>query len=160
MSCLQCGGPTTTKREDVKYDMSGLPGITLQNIEVTRCARCAEYEVSIPRMEELHRLIAGAIIGKRSRLTPAEIRFLRKFLGWSGADFARAMGTKPETVSRWEHGATPMGVQADRLLRLMVAHKKPVQDYSVEDLQNTALTAPRPVRLGLRATGRGWREAA
>jgi DNA-binding transcriptional regulator YiaG len=39
--------------------------------------------------------IAHAVIAKRERLTPAEIRFLRKFLGWSGADFAAHVGTTP-----------------------------------------------------------------
>ena len=32
--------------------------------------------------EDLHRAIAGAIVSKRARLMPAEIRFLRKLLGW------------------------------------------------------------------------------
>jgi putative zinc finger/helix-turn-helix YgiT family protein len=160
MKCMECGGSVTTKREDVKYDFSGLPGVTLKNIEVSRCAECDEYEMAIPRIEELHGLIAGVLIAKRSRLTPEEIRFLRKLLGWSGADFAKAMGTTPETVSRWENGATAMGVQADRLLRLTVAHLKPIDDYGEDQLRNTALTKARPVKLGLRATAKGWREAA
>ena len=62
--------------------------------------KCGEHEVAIPRIEDLHRTIAQAVIAKRERLTPAEIRFLRKFLGWSGADFAAHVGTTPETVSR------------------------------------------------------------
>ena len=56
-----------------------------------------------------------------------EIRFLRKYLGWSTADFASRMGTARETVSRWESGAVPMGSQADRLLRLLVATAAPVK---------------------------------
>lgn len=34
------------------------------------------------------------------RLGPAEIRFLRKYVGYSGKDFARFVGVTPETVSR------------------------------------------------------------
>jgi putative transcriptional regulator len=160
MKCLQCGGAASTSREDVKYDFSGLPGVTLKGVEVTRCSECGEYEVAIPRIEELHRLMARTVIAKRSRLTPQEIRFLRKLLGWSGADFANAMGTTPETISRWENGAAAMGVQADRLLRLLVAHLKPIDDYGEDQLRNAALTKARPVRMGLKATAKGWREAA
>ena len=38
---------------------------------------------------ELHRAIAIAVSQKTARLSGEEVRFLRKFLGWSGADFAR-----------------------------------------------------------------------
>jgi hypothetical protein len=41
-----------------------------------------------------------AVIAKRSRLTAAEVKFLRKYLGWSGADFARHMGVAPESTGR------------------------------------------------------------
>ncbi len=133
MNCHECGHTMTTQRTSLKYDASGLPGITLENIEVRRCVGCGETEWVIPRMEQLHALIAATILRKPSRLTPQEIRFLRKHLGWSGADFARMIGTKPETVSRWESGATPMGVQADRLLRLMVAHLKPTDEVHGEE---------------------------
>ena len=128
MSCTVCGTAMKTKRENYRYDAVGLPGITLKDVAVSRCPKCGEYEVAIPRIEDLHRTIAHAVIEKRERLTPAEIRFLRKYLGWSGADFAAHVGATPETVSRWETGGTPMGVTADRLLRLMVASRQPVAD--------------------------------
>ena len=57
----------------------------------------------IPKIEKLHRTIAMAIVGKKTRLTAEEIRFRRKYLGWSGADFARHMGVTPESISRWEN---------------------------------------------------------
>lgn len=116
-------------------------------MEVRRCPACGEYEVVIPRLEELHALIATAIIQEPARLTDDEIRYLRKFLGWSGADFARMIGAKPETVSRWETGTAAMGVQADRLRRLMVAHLKPVQDYGADRIKNTATVPAKPARL-------------
>jgi putative zinc finger/helix-turn-helix YgiT family protein len=147
-------------RENVKYDASGLPGITLENIEVRRCQACGERELVIPRIEQLHGLIAQAVIGKPARLTPAEIRFLRKSRGWSGADFARIMGTTPETVSRWESGKTPMGVQADRLLRLMVAHLQPVQNYGAEQIEHSATVAAKPSRLKLKNDASGWHPLA
>jgi DNA-binding transcriptional regulator YiaG len=55
----------------------------------------------------------------------AEVRFLRKHLGWSGADFAAHMGVDPTTVSAWENERKPFGTSSDRLLRLIVARQAP-----------------------------------
>ena len=75
----------TTRRENMSYDTSGLPGVTLAGVEVSRCAHCGEHEVAIPRIAGLHRVMAHAVIRKSSRPTPAETRFLRRTLGWSGS---------------------------------------------------------------------------
>src|ERR1017187_943248 len=122
MSCPICGSRMKTKRENYRYEAVGLPGITLQGVEVSRCGKCGEYEVAISRIEDLHRAIAQAVILKKDRLTPAEIRFLRKHLGWTGAEFAAHFGAARETVSRWETGSAPMGPTAERLLRMIVAN--------------------------------------
>lgn len=160
MTCLQCGKSMAGKREAVKYDASGLAGITLENVEVRKCSGCGERELVIPKIEQLHAVIAASIIKKPARLSREEIRFLRKSLGWSGADFARMMGTTAETVSRWESGKTPMGVQADRLLRLMVAHLKPVQQYDIEQIKQSATAEAKPFRLRLTNDARGWHAKA
>ena len=160
MKCLQCGSQMVSRRENYKYADSGLTGVTLVNVEVRRCPQCGEYEVVIPRIEELHRLIALALTRKPARLAPAEIRFMRKYLGWSGADFAAHIGATPETVSRWEQGRKAMGVQADRLLRLMVVHREPLSDYSLDVLKGVATEKSRPLRLGVKVARNGWREAA
>jgi putative zinc finger/helix-turn-helix YgiT family protein len=126
-------------RENVPY--RALPGVVLVGVEVRRCPNCGEYEVVIPRIEELDRTIGRAVISKPSKLSGAEIRFLRKYLDLSGVDLARKMGTKPETVSRWESDKQPMGAQADRLLRLMVAYRGAMKDY-LEVLETVATEDP------------------
>jgi putative zinc finger/helix-turn-helix YgiT family protein len=147
----------TTQRENFQYKACGLPGVTLLGIEVSRCPACGEYEVAIPQIEDLHKAIAQALIRKTSRFDAAEIRFLRKYLGWSGADFAAHMGMTPETISRWETGAEPIGPVADRLLRLMVATRDPVSDYSLELLATIAKQkTTNTVRLELKRNKEGW----
>lgn len=141
------------------YDACGLPNVTLQKVEVRRCPKCGETEVAIPGLESLHRSLALVLIRKPGRLVPAEIRFLRKYLGWSGADFAARMGPTAETVSRWETGATPMGPTADRLLRLKVATTSPQADYPLDTLAAIGRDpAPQPMRLNFAPDRRaGWR---
>lgn len=148
-----------TRRESVGYDASGLPGIRLIDVEVSRCSACDEYEVSIPNIDGLHKAIATVLVQKRERLVGAEIRFLRKYLGFSGTDFAEHIGVSPETVSRWEHGSTAMGVTADRLLRWMVVTRDPVSHYPLELLKEVAVEDARASRLGMRSEHGGWQPA-
>ena len=162
MTCLDCGGTMRTRREVVPFDKPiGLRGVRLDTF-VARCPKCGAFEVLLPNLEGLHCAIARALVEKNARLAPDEVRFLRKVLGWSGADFAEHMGTSAETVSRWETGATPIGPQADRLLRLMVMTKDPIADYRTLDLLKTVARAKAAaVRLIAKAgSGGDWRVQA
>ena len=147
------------RRETVPFDRPiGLSGVRL-NTFVTRCSKCGAFEIAILNLEGLHQAIARTLITKQARLTGEEVRFLRKVLGWSGADFAEHMGTSAETVSRWENDTIPIGPQADRLLRLMVMSRGPVSDYRKLDLLKTVARAkPAAVRMLAKAGTRGdWR---
>ena len=156
MKCDACGGPMISARENYNYAACGLPHVTLVGVEVRRCKACGEHEVVLPKIEQLHQAIALGVVAKRPRLTAPEIRFLRKYLGWSGAGFARHMGVTPESVSRWENDRDPMGAVADRLLRLMVVTRVPVSEYALDTLAELE-DEPAPARLRLEAARGGWR---
>jgi putative zinc finger/helix-turn-helix YgiT family protein len=141
--------------ESLAYVACGLPHVTLVGVEVRRCAACGEHEVVIPKIEQLHRVIAHAVITQRARLTGAEVRFLRKYLGWSGVDFARHMGVTAESVSRWENDREPMSPTADRLVRLMVVTREPVSSYSLDELVDLDLHAA-PIHLEVEPKRGGW----
>lgn len=160
MKCLVCGTTMKTRKENYRYDECGLAGITLVNIEVSRCPKCGEHEAAIPSIEELHRSIAHVVARKPSRLLPQETKFLRKCLGWSGKDFAAHMGVAPETVSRWEQAAEQMGAAADRALRLMVFTMKPADDYSLDYLKAIGPGEAKPLRVEMKIHGGQWKMAA
>jgi putative zinc finger/helix-turn-helix YgiT family protein len=145
-----------TRKESYRYDECGLKHVTLIGVEVTRCPRCGNYEVSIPHLEELHRLLAEILIDKSTRFTGEEIRFLRKSLGWSGTDFAKHMGVAEETVSRWENDAAPIGPQADRLLRFLVAQGRLTTNYPTERLKEIDLRKATVTRVTLTARNERW----
>jgi putative zinc finger/helix-turn-helix YgiT family protein len=138
------------KMENHRYEPVAGFVVTLAGMKVHRCPECGEEEVGIPNIEGLHRALADLVIRKRARLAPPEIRFLRKYLGLAGSDFAERIGVDSTTVSKWENGAQPMGTTADRLLRLMVAHGKPVAEYPIETLSDVAREEPKPSRIGVR----------
>jgi YgiT-type zinc finger domain-containing protein len=86
--CLSCGKAVKSVRENHRYLESGLPNVLLVKVEMRRCPQCGEEELVIPKIEQLHRVLARAVAMNPERLTHQEVRFLRKYLGWSGADFA------------------------------------------------------------------------
>jgi len=149
-----------TTRENYLYKECGLSNVTLVGIEVNRCPACGENEAIIPRIEQLHRVIATTIARKMPGITPAEVRFLRKVLGWSGADFAAHMGVSPETVSRWENGAATMGAAAERLLRLSILTRELTSEISLTILKDMARTRPTAQRLQVRVEKGGWNAEA
>lgn len=150
----------TSLRETYRYVESGLPNVVLVGVEVRRCAACGHHELVLPRIVELHRAIAQAIILKRARLSGAEVRYLRKQLGWSGVDFARHVGVDPSTVSNWENDKDPIGPTSDRLLRLMVAHGAPVEPYSLDELAKIENAHKPPVVVRMVPKARGWEAEA
>jgi putative zinc finger/helix-turn-helix YgiT family protein len=156
MKCPQCGHQMKTARENYMYKESGLPNVTLVGIEVSRCPSCGEREAVIPGIEQLHRVLATTIALKAPGLTPAEIRFLRKSLGWSGGEFAAHMGVSAETVSRWENGSATMGSSAERLLRLATLTREPAGHYPLEVLKEMARTEPAAQRLQVRVERGRW----
>ena len=156
MKCPRCGHQMKTARENYLYRECGLANVTLVGIEVSRCPDCGEHEAVIARIEQLHRVIATTIARKAPRLAPGEIRFLRKYLGWSGGEFAEHMGVSPETISRWENGPAAMGATAERLLRLAVLTREPARDDSLGVLKDVAQKRPSAQRLQVRVERGSW----
>lgn len=160
MKCDNCGAQMKSSRENYRYEECGLDSVTLMNVEVRRCPECGEYEVDIPRIDELHRLIAQTVASKAPRLTAKEIRFLRKYLGFSGVDFAATLDVTPETVSRWETGKKQMSPVAERALRLMVFVRNPIDEYPLEKLAGVAQGEAVPLRIKLRESRARWKTEA
>ena len=161
MTCDECGAKASVERHAVRrYELGGLPHVELHGVEVMHCDACGKSTVAIPRLAQLHRVLAHGFVTQARMLAPVEIRFLRKHVGLSGSDFAQRMGVTRETVSRWESGAQAMGAVADRLLRLFVLTHEPSESYAVDDLLRDLTDAPAPQRLtpvAVRNTrGKGW----
>lgn len=163
MICPQCQQTElNSSRENHHYLESGLNNITLRNISIRRCPHCGASFASIPRLAEVHRAIALALVRKPERLVPAEIRFLRKHLGWSGADFARKFHCSPSQVSRWESDSKPVAMSNayELLLRTLVAQGEKVEDYQQHMEEVATVAEARPAVLALVLDEAGWQRAA
>jgi len=104
------------------YDLSGLRNAYLAGILVRQCPRCHAESPVIPRIAELHRVMARHLVHKPGLLRGDEIRFLRKHAGFPARKFAALLGVDPSHLSRVENGhIRALGPTADRLARAVAA---------------------------------------
>jgi YgiT-type zinc finger domain-containing protein len=117
-TCSNCGAGAIVVRGDHKFTESGLSNVTLKNIALIRCSACGNDDPIIPRLAQLMRVLALAIIGKPHRLVGEEIRFLRKYTGKTLEEFSRYLKVDKTTLSKWENNDSP-GEQSDQLIRFV-----------------------------------------
>ena len=115
--CSDCGKEARVERGTYRFRESGLDNVVLKGIEIVKCSACGNEEPIIPNLDGLLRVLAVAIVTNRLPLAGAEVRFLRKYLGMSGEQFARILYTDKSTLSKWETGAVNIGSKSDLLIR-------------------------------------------
>ena len=125
MECELCNAPMTerqtTRDMPYFYTLAGLPHVGLVGITVVECQKGHAAVPRIPKIGELHRVIADAFVNKAELLTGAELRFLRKNAGFSAQKFAALLIVDPAYLSRVENGKQKgLGPSTDRLARLIV----------------------------------------
>ncbi len=142
--CPACGQEMTVTHEDLHYEECGLPYVFLKNIYTERC-ECGQIFRTIPKMAELHRLLALQLVRKSGPLENFEIAYLRKSLGWSKADLARKLHVQRTQPSKWEREENPtkMNPQNDLLLRALVAVNNRITSY-VDHMEDLDVKSTRP----------------
>ncbi len=100
------------------YTSCGLRNIWLRNGYELRETAYGE-SVAIKNIEGLHRAIGLYLVHNKPSLSGAEVRFLRKELNLSQADFAVCMGVSEPTVRGWENNRTKITRPAESLLRVI-----------------------------------------
>lgn len=134
MLCTNCDNKETlsSKLSVVPFTDCGLDNVVLKNVRVYDCPKCGETYFEFGDLEKLHQRIAEILIGK-PELEPKEAKFLRKHLGYSGAMYARHLGIKPETVSRYENGHMKIPRHYQITLKAMISSRLPDRQYDVHD---------------------------
>jgi transcriptional regulator with XRE-family HTH domain len=123
-TCYDCGSPVVhrvaTLQKPYHYDLSGLKDVYLAGITVENCPKCQTEAPIIPRIAELHAVIAKSLVDKPALLTGEELRFLRKWAGFPAKQFAALLWIDASHLSRVENGKTRhLGAPVDKLARAM-----------------------------------------
>jgi putative zinc finger/helix-turn-helix YgiT family protein len=120
--CFECHRNMIGRRENYRYTEAGLKSVTLTNVLVFHC-KCGAIVAELPAIGQLHALIADHLFRKKTILSGEEVRFLRKWVGYSATELAETTGYSKSIISRWENDRTKIGKEPDRLLRLIVFAK-------------------------------------
>ncbi len=116
-ACSVCGAEAEIVRGTYRFTESGLRCVVLQGVEIIRCPACGNEDPIIPRVNDLMRSLAGAVIRKPCRLEADEVRYLRKYLRMTQEQLAGLLHVDKTNLSKWENREDPIGPQSDRLLR-------------------------------------------
>jgi DNA-binding transcriptional regulator YiaG len=124
MTCEVCNTKIVERRATFEspyhYTMSGLKHVFLAGITIRRCIHCATESAVIPRIAELHKVIAESIAEQPEPLTGEQLRYLRKYAGFSSKRFAALLEFSVSHLSRFENGAyRTLGGPADKLARAL-----------------------------------------
>lgn len=104
--------------------------------------------IEVPNLRQLSASAAIARCLMPIRLQGSEIKIMRRLLGLTLAELAKAMDVRTalETVSRWESEAQPMGGFAEKLLRLLVCERllreAPGVDYHASKIAELQVVDP------------------
>jgi len=118
--CTVCGALARVVRGNYKFAECGLRRVVLQGVETVHCAKCGNEEVAIPRLNELMRALALAVVKQPFRLQGEDVKFLRKYLNMTQAEFAGLLDIHKTNLSKWENNEDRIGDQSDRLIRTVV----------------------------------------
>ena len=133
--CPNCESKDTViERGKHRFNESGLDNVILINVEIQKCKECGEKVVSIPNPNQLLKVIGEQIILKPNKLSPAEIKFLRKNIYLKIQEFAQTIGVHRVTVSRWERGNSRPTPSEDRLIRMVYSQYANVSESTKKSL--------------------------
>lgn len=132
------------------YDASHLIGL---NVVVVDAARRivdddGEEYISVPMIEELAQAAAVARCLLPVRIKGGEMKAIRKIADMTARELAGRLGEKtaPETVSRWESGAQPIGGYVEKVFRLVICEElksqAPAIDYCAKTIAEMRVEDP------------------
>ena len=118
---------------DYQYTECGLPNVIIENAKIVT-DDAGEKVVHIPKVNQLHKEIARAIVKQISPMSPAELRFLRTEMGLTQAELAKFVHRDEQTIRRWEQGKHPMDPAAEALVRVATLERIEVERPSAVEV--------------------------
>lgn len=160
MECLNCATEIPVKQETINYRFKecGLDNVFLIGVISHHCDVCGETSYDFGDLIQLHKIIADFVVRKDGLISGAEMRFLRKHLGYSGPMFGKLIGVTKDHIYKMESGEVTITDTMDHFIRHIVAFKSPDRNYNLHDLIiNEMGSYYKEIRL--EKTSHGWDQA-
>lgn len=138
------------KRTLDEFDATPFVGLRtlVKDAAIEREDENGEITIELPKLRELLAAAAVTRCLMPIRLRGAEMKAMRKAMKMTLSDLAKKLDdrTAPETVSRWESEAQPMGGYVEKLLRLLVCEtlkeEAPGIEYNASLIANLRVIDP------------------
>jgi putative zinc finger/helix-turn-helix YgiT family protein len=117
IECPMCGGTSVTLATEQRH-INAEDGTELSfRAQYSECASCGEAFYTRRQAKAASRAAVGALRTHNGRLTPAEIKAIRKQFGVTQEKMQRVMKVGKKSFPRWENGTVQQSRAADQLLR-------------------------------------------
>ncbi|MCK5689688.1 hypothetical protein KAI87_10485, partial [Myxococcota bacterium] len=139
--CPDCGYKGDLKSHSAKHLLDGVVSVDVNEYS---CPQCKAVHRGFLKIEVLYGKIAHELSGLSRLLRPDELKWLRKYLGYSTTTWAEYLSVSRETVSRWENARTPIPLSTERLLRMMARLGPHIHEYGTPEqfLKNDSKKEP------------------
>jgi len=112
--CAFCGATARYQKIDHE-EMVGAVKVVVP-VMAYGCETCGEDDLTLNQLASLQQQAVQTALLDLPRIDGPTFRCARKAIGVTQAALARFMDVSPETVSRWESGATPVSRSAQLML--------------------------------------------
>ena len=139
-----------------RYTECGLSNVYIHGLE-TKIDEDGDEIITIPAINELHRLIATGIVRHDKGISGEELRFLRTEMGLTQAELARLVHRDKQSIGRWERSEVEIDSVAETVIRLLAIDKLGLEQIGVEEIAvRTVPTAqPQPISINAVANDSG-----
>lgn len=153
MRCPNCRASMKTQvlAEHDLTDLFGVNGVVVRNLPAMVCPSCGDLVIGGPVLEVLSEALFAQMLHGSFALFGAEVRFLRKAIGFTQVQLSELVGVDRVTVARWETSADRLAMPESIAIRAVIAAnvKGGAEEMPRDGLRKPP--APRPSRFELEA---------
>lgn len=121
------------------YTECGLSNVFISGIRTEKDDDGDEI-ITIPAINELHEVIALAIVTHSSGMSGEELRFLRSEMGLTQAQLAATVNRDKQSIGRWERGEVEIDSASETVVRRLAIEKLNLEtDLGIDELSKRSV---------------------
>lgn len=132
------------------YTECGLRNVFIDGLDVVLDDDGDEI-VTIPAVNELHRVIAQGIVTHKHGISGDELRFLRTEMGYTQAELASVVHHDKQSIGRWERSEYELDSAAETIIRRLAIEKLGLQGaVGMDELSRRSVPTVREQPINIR----------
>jgi len=137
------------------YTECGLSNVLIHGIQAEKDDD-GDDVITIPAINDLHRVIAEGIVEHENAFSGDELRFLRSEMGLTQSELAKLVHRDKQSLGRWERSEIEIDSASEVLIRRLAIEKLSLQtDLTTEELSSRSVpgATPQPIEIDAKFAG-------